>query len=109
MHEAVVMTCVLGCPEGKDTLEHYLGCDRFWRLVHGTSPRTKGTGPRSVLGRLGLVPLSSAAWKDLVVAFRFYHNLKHSGNLRGSLDIRALAGVCKRVMQAVRFSTADMY
>jgi hypothetical protein len=111
MHEAEVLPCFLGCPGAFDTQEHYMTCDRFWRLIRGSRASGSSRATRSVLGRLGLLPLSSDARDDLVVASRFYHYVKLNGNwsyfhsLVQIGDIRTLATALKRCVQAARFST----
>ena len=110
MHEAVVLPCVLGCRDALDTQEHYLACERFWRLVYSSRSSSSRYRPRSVLGRLGLLPLSFDALQDLVVASRFYHYIKFSGSwhhlhsLAQAGDLQALALACKRAVQAARYS-----
>ena len=34
MHEAELLPCLFDCPDALDTLDHYLACDRLWRLFH---------------------------------------------------------------------------
>ena len=111
-HESKVLPCILGCPNAQDTQEHYLRCERLWRLVKGSRICFSRPFPKRVLARLGLLPLSDVSFRELVVASRFYHYVKFSGlqekflhDLAAS-DIRAIAEASKRAMQAVRFSVS---
>ena len=81
MHESEVLPCFLGCPGALDTQEHYMACERFWRLVCGSRFSARRFGPRSILGRSGLYPFSADALRELCVASKFYHHVKHGGLL----------------------------
>ena len=111
MSEAEVLPCILGCPHALDKQEHYLTCERLWRLVKGSRNGPPRPFPKCVLARLGLLPLSSASFQELVVASRFYHHIKLCSLLTqfriflAAGDIRAIAESSKRAMQAIRFSS----
>ena len=80
-------------------------CERLWCLLNSSRSHRAITIPRSVLGRLGLNPLSSEAWKQFVAASRFYiffEVLKFSNAwqqwhaLIKVRDVLSLAASCKR-------------
>ena len=90
-------------------------CGRFWRLVHGSRSPGAGAAPRSVLGRLGFLPLGSDALDDLVVAPKLYHHAKFGGSLNELRELvqtnqlRTLATAMKHVVQAARYSTQRQF
>ena len=50
-------------------------CPRLWRVVRSQTPNAAGP---SLLARLGLVPPSAEALKDIGIAFTVYHAIKLS-------------------------------
>jgi hypothetical protein len=79
-HEAHVMSCFFGCKEhkisSKDSLKHYLYCNKLWEIVQGVTCHNSGplNGPPSA--RLHIISPNNRDIYNWAVAFRIYHGLK---------------------------------
>ena len=72
-HEERFLPCIFSYTGAKDLLQHYVSCERLWRLLHRV---TKLKHQLNVLERIGLLKPSRSTFCRLAVAFTVYHGVK---------------------------------
>ena len=98
-HESIRLPCIFGCNNEKDTLSHYLSCDRLWRVV---AKHSRVQIRASILDKLGVKDPMPERFKNLALAFAIYHAMKLSHrNLIDSVlanrDFHELAAKAKQL------------
>ena len=83
MHDPYLYKCILGCPDGQDSLTHYVQCNRLWKAVKTGLSRTSSPVPHSmvsacVLDRLAISSPTSDRFMHLCAVTHAYHTLRHN-------------------------------
>ena len=80
MHDALQMQCLFGCKGEKDSIQHYLQCERLWNTVF---QQLRISPFDDVLERLAIKNPSKEKVTTLAVVFVIYHKTRARARKEG--------------------------
>ena len=94
--------CLFGCPASDDSINHYIICTRFWRVVRDAL-RISSTG--GSLDRLNIIDPSQSKAIALALAYTVYHAVRNGHHAKAekaiaTRDSTVLADVAKGIAAA---------
>ena len=102
MHDATQMSCLFGCAECRDCIEHYLSCDALWTPIF---QQLKISPYSDVLERLAIKNPCNRRLLTLAVAFVVYHKFRSQARANGvqltasAADVRESARAAARLVK----------
>ena len=109
-HEARVLPCLFGCPEGTDRLDHYVMCPNLYAIQITLS---RSPVPDSPMKRLGLIHTNHYILLLVACTFAGYHAIRRSDFIASCdatpLDIEQQLHAANLFADAFRAEAAEIH